>query len=323
MFNAESAYTAAVENEELNYPNLSYIEETGAIHLDSTAPPHDYSKDYFTIVSLEDNNDITWNRSTTLLYITNVSASTDGGQTWVEKSVGGTSNSLATLNTGDKLLIKSTLSPNSSDGIGRIAATKQFTVEGNSMSLLFGDNFTGQTSLDNKGYCYQSMFNGCSGLTSAENLILPATTLNIYCYYNMFSDCTSLTKPPKLPATALKNYCYYQMFYGCTSLTTAPKLPATTLTGFCYGPMFSGCTSLTTAPDLPATRLEECCYTYMFKDCSSLNYIKCLATDVSARNCLIDWVNGVAATGTFVKAQGATIPAGTSGIPNGWTVQEV
>ena len=50
--------------------------------------------------------------------------------------------------------------------------------------------------------------------------------------------------------------------------------------------------------------------------------MKCLATDISADYCLIDWLWGVAETGTFVKAAGMedwTLDS-SDGIPEGWTV---
>jgi hypothetical protein len=85
--------------------------------------------------------------------------------------------------------------------------------------------------------------------------------------------------------------------------------------------MFYDCSSLTTAPELPATTLAYWCYRYMFNGCSNLNYIKMLATDISADDCLYNWVKGVASTGTFVKNSSMTnLPTGTSGIPEGWTV---
>ena len=85
--------------------------------------------------------------------------------------------------------------------------------------------------------------------------------------------------------------------------------------------MFRNCTSLTTAPVLPATTLEGNCYTRMFQGCTSLNYIKCLATSTGATLCTSDWVNGVAATGTFVKNKDmSSWTTGVSGIPSGWTV---
>ena len=107
----------------------------------------------------------------------------------------------------------------------------------------------------------------------------------------------------------------------CTSLTTAPKLSTTKLVDSCYMTMFQGCTSLRTAPELPATTLAEYCYYYMFDGCTNLNYIKCLATNTSERNCTKDWVSGVASTGTFVKNPNMNGWAtGTSGIPTGWTI---
>jgi hypothetical protein len=111
------------------------------------------------------------------------------------------------------------------------------------------------------------------------------------------------------------------MFRNCTSLTTAPELPATMLASNCYNGMFYDCTSLTSAPELPAPELARCCYYFMFYGCSNLNYIKCLATDISATDCTKNWVNGVSSTGTFVKHPDVNSWAvGNSGIPSGWTV---
>jgi hypothetical protein len=113
------------------------------------------------------------------------------------------------------------------------------------------------------------------------------------------------------------------MFQYCSGLTTAPELPATTLAQNCYASMFNYCTSLTTAPELPATTLANSCYYNMFRGCTSLNYIKCLATDISATNCTTNWVSNVASSGTFVKAASMTDwTTDTSGIPEGWTVQD-
>ena len=167
--------------------------------------------------------------------------------------------------------------------------------------------------------CYYYMFYNCTSLTTAP--ALPATTLANYCYSTMFSGCTSLTTAPELPATTLAESCYYKMFSGCTKLKSAPKLPATKLVIQCYYSMFSGCKSLTTAPDLPAQTLAIRCYNFMFDNCSSLNYIKMLATDISASDCLGSWVFGVSTTGTFVKSSSATWNiVGNSGVPKDWNV---
>jgi len=91
----------------------------------------------------------------------------------------------------------------------------------------------------------------------------------------------------------------------------------------CYTSMFQGNTNLTSAPTLPAPTLTNSCYNEMFRDCSSLSYMRCLATDVSAYNCTYNWVNGVAASGTFVKASGMSgWGSGNDGIPANWTIIE-
>ena len=184
------------------------------------------------------------------------------------------------------------------------------------------------TTLTN--YCYYGMFKGCNGITRAPEL--PATTLTVACYAEMFRS-SGLVTAPELPATVMNPYyfdgdaehgsidCYDHMFADCTELTTAPAiLPATTLVHGCYQSMFQGCTKLTTAPVLPARKLADQAYSYMFDGCTSLSYVKCLATDISEDYAVEDWMKGVAATGTFVRSSALDWPAGDSGIPSGWTI---
>ena len=169
----------------------------------------------------------------------------------------------------------------------------RMNVYGNIMSIEAGDGFESATTVTNG---FVNLFMEWSGLISAENLLLPATTLTDSCYSNMF--------------------------YGCTGLTQAPALPATALANGCYSNMFNGCTSLTSAPELPALTLAENSYSAMFYGCSSLNYIKCLATNIQENNCTDNWVYGVSGSGTFVKNPSmASWPSGDSGIPSGWTTQ--
>ena len=166
--------------------------------------------------------------------------------------------------------------------------------------------------------CYASMFSGCTSLTSAPTKI-PATTLAEGCYRGMYASCTSLTAAPELPATTLAKWCYHGMFESCSNMTSAPDLPATTLAEGCYYGMFASCTSLTSAPDLPATTLADQCYRNMFGWCFNLSYIKCLATDISASECVSGWLDNV--PGVFVKAASMTDwPTGSSGIPEKWII---
>jgi hypothetical protein len=165
-----------------------------------------------------------------------------------------------------------------------------------------------------------NVFGACSSILPK---ILDDKFMTRNLFHNLFYECDAIVDASKLelPATTLADNCYEFMFYGCSSLTTAPELPATTLASHCYSYMFYGCSSLTTAPELPATTLAQSCYSYMFYGCSKLNYIKMLATDISASSRLFNWVYGVASTGTFVKNSVMTsLPTGEDGIPSGWTV---
>ena len=273
--------------------------------------PHDYSEDYLTFVAKESGT-FTFTPSNSNI----ISHSTDNGDTWTE------GNSVA-VNSGDKVMWKGTMTPVDFSGIGTFSSTAEFDVQGNAMSLLFGDNYKGQTDLTGKNFAFYNLFNNNTKVTNAENLSLPATTLTNNCYNGMFYNCSSLTTAPELPATTLEGSdCYGYMFYQCTSLETAPELPATTLASYCYQNMFKGCTSLTTAPELPATTLETYCYGSMFNGCSNLNYIKAMFTTTPSTSYTGSWVNNVAATGTFVKNSAATWNVtGANGIPEGWTVQ--
>ena len=169
--------------------------------------------------------------------------------------------------------------------------------------------------------CYTSMFSGCTGLTSAPRL--PATTLAENCYSSMFSGCSNLINVPELSSMQLAKGCYQYMFSECTSLTTAPRLPATTLSEWCYFSMFSNCLNLSVAPELNVAKLAAHCYQYMFQGCAKLDYVKCLATDISADSCVKNWLEAVAHTGIFVKASAMKEwPQGASGIPEGWTIRQ-
>ena len=297
-----------------------------------------YEEQYLTFEALED--------GTFSFSKNDLQYSLDDGVTWQTLTAG---TSTPTISAGNKILWKQTgLVPNSSDysGIGSFSSTNKFNVYGNIMSLYYGDDFIGQNDLTGKDYAFYSLFYNCSKLISAENLILHATTLSIRCYGSMFNYCTSLTKAPELPATTLADECYYVMFGNCSSLTTVPKLPATKLKSYVYGEMFSRCKSLTTAPELPATTLATGCYYHMFGNCTSLTkspdlpattlanncyntmfigcqnirYVKCLATDISATDCLTDWLDGTMLLGTFITADNPPAwPSDTSGIPGGWT----
>lgn len=280
----------------------------------------DYSRMPLTF-EITSNGKITWcsnnNSSTkTIEYSKN-----SGEWTQITSSTAGTQ---INVSAGDILQFRgnndvySTSGTFNNNGAGGIA---NHIVYGNIMSLVDSTGYTATTSIS--ANAFEELFYYDTSLTDASNLILPATTLASYCYYRMFYVCNHLTAAPVLPATTLADSCYKEMFQYCSSLETAPIICATTVATRSFQYMFRLCPSLTTAPELPATTLAQQCYAGMFTDCESLQYIKCLATDISAHNCTLNWLTGVASSGTFVKAAGMNDwTTGGNGIPEGWTVQD-
>ena len=254
--------------------------------------PHDYSQDYLTFDILT---------SGTLRWKSNGSGATktisysinDGAWTSITSS----SSATISVSQGDVVKFKGSntryCEGHRDNYSGFADGTATFNVSGNMMSMLAGDNFENVTALSTS-WVFTEFFK-LSKVVSAENLILPATSLTECCYRAMFSKCTTLEVAPVLPATTLGAYCYYYMFEEC-AITDAPELRAPALVSNCYGNMFTGCTSL--------------------------NYILCLAEDKSASGCLSNWVNNVAPTGTFVKEENTSWPTGASGIPTSWNVND-
>ena len=171
--------------------------------------------------------------------------------------------------------------------------TAMFNVYGNIMSLVYGDNFIGQTALTGT-FNFAGMFNRCYTVISAKNLVLPAMALTSSCYRAMFSHAHELTEMPDLPATTLADNCYSYAF------------EQTNITKTCV---------------LPAEALPTSGYFAMFIMCSGLSEITCLATSTAATACTRNWVSGVAETGTFYKnpAMAGWGLNSVNGIPSGWT----
>lgn len=338
LFSTHQEYESFIQTDEFVKPNVSYCEDqTDVVHYNPI--PHDYSKDYLTFVAREDGT-ISFNiwKSMGTDMITSISYSTDNGETWTTTANQNNKEEHLSIdvdvNEGDKVMWKGIATQTGyldeedyGDYVGSFfSSTCEFDAQGNVMSLLYGDDFKGETTIEEDfTFCY--LFNDYDDneeckLVNAENFVLPATTLANGCYYHMFYGCTSLTSAPELPATTLANYCYWYMFNGCTSLTSAPELLATTLSERCYEGMFARCESLTTAPELPATTLAQSCYDSMFNGCTSLNYIKAMFTTTPSTTYTDSWVSGVASSGTFVKNSAATWDvSGANGIPTGWTVE--
>ena len=226
----------------------------------------------------------------------NLQTSTNGSS-WTPYNIGDV---ITVPNAGGKVYFAAVVSnytiASSPSDFYKFVTTGEFEASGNVNSLLEEDpNIARTMRLEGRQFCYVCLFSG-----------------------------TALTTAPELPATTLAYGCYAMMFQNCSLLTQAPVLPTEYLADFCYYYMFENCTSLTEAPELPAYQLIESCYAYMFQGCTSLNYVK-VWFDNWMQNATDNWLNDVAATGTFVCPStllGNTSEdlRSTSTVPSSWNI---
>lgn len=215
-------------------------------------------------------------------------------------------------------------------------------------SLVSAPNFHNDTL---SGYCYSNMFKNCTSLVSVP-FVLDYTTLQGGCYNGMFDGCTSLTTSPlKGGSYNVPSQAFNRMFSNCTSLINVEDLYIvgieqnglqhlsdmfsnckqlihspiksfpTQIWQYCYSNLFKGCTNLIDCPELPAEILAVMCYSAMLMN-TKVTWVKMLATDISASNCLNNFMYGVSdvSTSIFVKHIDATWTSTWYQIPTNWTV---
>ena len=231
LFNSQNDYDSFILSDEFVLPNVSYIVENDTVNFHPYVIM-DYNSQYLMFEAIED--------SKFKLSRNDCQCSKDGGKTWgwLFKDTN------VTVSAGSKIMFKATTpSISSTGGMGTFSSTGKFNVSGNIMSMLYGDDFVDKIDLTYKDYAFYNLFNRCTNLVEAHNLILPATTLDDYCYQSMFDSCTSLTSAPELPATTLTNYCYRSMFSGCSSLNKITMLATNIRSTDCLKDWVSGVAS--------------------------------------------------------------------------------
>lgn len=142
----------------------------------------------------------------------------------------------------------------------------------------------------------------------------------------MFANCEDLEEVGDIFTNTGINEAYYDFagtFANCTSLSDMSGLRLKSIytqNGAFYG-MFAG-SSITKSPLLYDSAIYSS-YAYMFKNCNNLNEIWAYFDPTQGWNggpvSLTDWVNGVAASGTFHYKTGMIWTTGNDGIPTGWS----
>lgn len=203
-------------------------------------------------------------------------------------------------------------------------------VGGNIMSLLTPNSATwiDPQSLSDSAFLMtfygdQSNNSYCR-IMDAHELILPdLKTFPDKCFDKLFAGNTELKVAPVLPKPEkIGARCFAEMFRKTGITTIDGELTARNLGDYAYYEMFHSCSSLRNTPKIYHFKSSPYCCMEMFYHCNNLSEITCLARDISATDCMKNWVSGVAASGTFIKSSNmSSWPRGTSGIPSGWTVR--
>lgn len=307
------ATAAEKEAATLAYPNVNWVVSGDTLSIEASAPyvpptpePPNYLSfrpDYQTKFGWEDVDEVG----------NSVQYSMDDGETWETLN----SNEQVTVPARTTILWKGNCEAGDYASIGKFTAEfddecpepmpeepecyATFSVQGNIMSLIYGDNITGHDEFPaNADKMFYELF-AETPVQYAGGLVLPATTATTQCYSFMFRDCSHLLDMPELPATTLAGGCYMGMFNNCSQLSEewyVNTLSAETLVNGCYNNMFAGC--------------------------SNLGSVTILATDMTANDCLSDWLFDAGSEkggGTVYAPAGAVFPEYT--IPDDWTVEVV
>ena len=129
-FDTHADYLAA--KDELLLPNVSLCVQENEVHYNPV--PYDYSQDYFTVESLEDNASIKYSGGVGGY---SVSVSTNNGETWTS----GTYINII-LNAGEKLLIKGNNTMYYDyEGYAYIQSVKQHIIYGKCILLFYPNIF--------------------------------------------------------------------------------------------------------------------------------------------------------------------------------------
>ena len=157
LFKTTLQYVEYINGSDVVLPNVSVAKDApSTVYFN---PLHDYSKDYLTFVALEDGTfTFRMDQKLTTAAVPSMSYSTDNGKTWT--TVQNIDNEAVTVTTptitrGHKVLWKSNAVqyyinpdpyPGNNVGQGSFSSTGTYNVEGNIMSLMYGDDFKGETS---------------------------------------------------------------------------------------------------------------------------------------------------------------------------------
>lgn len=113
------------------------------------------------------------------------------------------------------------------------------------------------------------------------------------------------------------NWCFTRLFFNEINLVKAPDLIQQNIALSSYNSMLRGCSIKEI--ELYAEIIPVYAYYNFMYGCSLLTKVTTRMTDITASDCITNWLGNVSPTGDFYCPSTLTIPTGSNGIPSGWT----
>ena len=229
----------------------------------------------------------------------------------------------------DKHLVylKGQFKPQREKGIGTFSIEGSIGLLGNIMSLLFGGQCDKHRDLTGYDYAFYKLFYNSNAVVDTQ-VLNGIDIFSPYSFAYAFAGCSLYYWVVIDRPITLSPYCFYNAFannnvseyaggdsYDPIILPDAPFAP------HCYDSMFANTRNLH-AITIPQHSLAEGCLNNTFAGSSDLALITYLSLDAPNEQCCLNWVDGVADSGAFVKTGDAEWEDefGVSAIPEGWEI---
>ena len=225
-----------------------------------------YIKDYFAVEAKDANTVVTFNYATAT---NGIQYSLDGYQ-WNKYET-----PITLEAAGDKVYFRGKATSLNNSGNTVVSSNEAAYVYGDIMFLMCEGAYKPRTAIPNNN-AFKKAFKDATWLSIKEGkeLKLSANVLKESCYESMFEGCTSLTSGVSIPVIAeLSTACFKYMFKG-SGIITAPVISVTTSVGesSCQE-MFNGCIALKTVPSLTVSSVGKKGCFQMFNGCTSLSSV--------------------------------------------------
>ena len=198
LLNNHEEYLEYIASEEFVVPSVQACKQEQEAHFNDVIPEPTI-KDYFRFLARED---------ATFSFTNSIEYSLNSGNTWIELSA---NVSTPSISEGEEIWWKRDSTNVVEENIGTFSSTGDFDALGNILSLVYGDNFEYEHSIEDYNHIFKELFKNNTHIINGEDIVMAAEFLSTACYDSMFLGCVNMETAPELPSSNLTPYCYRSM----------------------------------------------------------------------------------------------------------------